>query len=289
MPPSPVLTTAAAAPSPNSAVATIAAGSSLSSRMEIEQVSTVTNSQLLPGSEAASRAVSARPLTPPAQPRPNTGTRRTFSRRPSRGPTRASRLGVAMPVVETVTTPSICSGAKPAAAIARPAASSYIRSDASRYIALRSAQPCGCSYHSSGATSRRVAISALSKTPDSRSNSDARPRKARRPISLATPCSAMWGGTAVATDRKLQVGMDRLNGESGPGSRSTLKDLSGCCSAHCNLPSCWSLPLAAPRALRIWRQMGRRRQPIRRSRSRRWRPSTAPGRSRSCPAHTLHW
>ena len=74
---------------------------------------------------------------------------------------------------------------------------------------------------------------------------------ARRPISLATPCSAMCGGTAVATDRRLQVGMDRLNGESGPGSRSTLKDLSGCCSAHCNLPSCWSLPLAAPRALRI--------------------------------------
>ena len=72
-PPSPAVITAAAAPSPNKAVATIAAGSSLSSRIEIEQVSTVTNSQLLPGSEAASRAVVARPLTPPAQPRPKTG------------------------------------------------------------------------------------------------------------------------------------------------------------------------------------------------------------------------
>ncbi len=38
-------TTAAAAPSPNIAVATTAAGSSLSRRIEIEQVSTVTNSQ----------------------------------------------------------------------------------------------------------------------------------------------------------------------------------------------------------------------------------------------------
>ena len=101
------MTTAAAAPSPNKAVATIAAGSSLSSRIEIEQVSTVTNSQLLPGSAAARRAAVARPLTPPAQPRPKIGTRRTSSRRPMRGPTRASRLGVAMPVVETVTTPSI--------------------------------------------------------------------------------------------------------------------------------------------------------------------------------------
>src|SRR5579884_1528161 len=50
---SPAVTTAAAAPSPNRAVATTAAGSSLSSRIEIEQVSTVTNSQFVPGSAAA--------------------------------------------------------------------------------------------------------------------------------------------------------------------------------------------------------------------------------------------
>ena len=43
------MTTAAAAPSPNKAVATTAAGSSLSRRIEIEQVSTVTNSQLAAG------------------------------------------------------------------------------------------------------------------------------------------------------------------------------------------------------------------------------------------------
>ena len=61
---SPVVTTAAAAPSPNKAVATIAAGSSLSSRIEIEQVSTVTNSQWLPGSAAASRAVERQAVDP---------------------------------------------------------------------------------------------------------------------------------------------------------------------------------------------------------------------------------
>ena len=81
---SPLVTTAAAAPSPNRAVATTAAGSSLSSRIEIEQVSTVTNSQLLPGSAAAIRAAIDRPLTPPAQPRPNTGTRRMSLRKPTR-------------------------------------------------------------------------------------------------------------------------------------------------------------------------------------------------------------
>ena len=46
---SPLVTTAAAAPSPNKAVATTAAGSSLSRRIEIEQVSTVTNSQIAAG------------------------------------------------------------------------------------------------------------------------------------------------------------------------------------------------------------------------------------------------
>ena len=88
----------------------------------------MTNSQLLPGSAAASRAAVASPVTPPAQPSPKTGTRRTSGRRPSRGATRASMLGVAMPVVETNTTPSMSVGARPAAAIALVAASTNIAS-----------------------------------------------------------------------------------------------------------------------------------------------------------------
>ena len=129
---SPLLTIPAAAPSPNKAVATMAAGSSLSRRIEIEQVSTVTNSQRVPGSAAASREASASPLTPPAQPRPKTGMRRTLSRKPMRPATRASRLGVAIPVVETVTTPSISSAASPAFAMAVVAASMNSCSAASR-------------------------------------------------------------------------------------------------------------------------------------------------------------
>ena len=110
MPSSPARTTAAAAPSPNKAVATIAAGSSLSRRIEIEQVSTVTNSQRVPGSAAARRAAVARPDTPPAHPSPKIGTRRTSGRSPSEARPRASRLGVAIPVVVTVTIPSISPG-----------------------------------------------------------------------------------------------------------------------------------------------------------------------------------
>ena len=129
---SPAVTTAAAAPSPNKAVATTAAGSSLSRRMEMEQVSTVTISHLLPGSAEARRAAVASPLTPPAQPRPKTGTRRISSRKPTRRAARVSRLGVAIPVVETVTTPSTWSGLRPAFSIAEVAASTNNCSEASK-------------------------------------------------------------------------------------------------------------------------------------------------------------
>ena len=88
----------------------------------------MTNSQLLAGSAAASRAAVASPVTPPAQPSPKIGTRRTSGRRPRRGATRASMLGVAMPVVETKTRPSMSPGTNPAAAIAWVAASMNIAS-----------------------------------------------------------------------------------------------------------------------------------------------------------------
>ena len=65
---------------------------------------------IVPGSADASRAAIDRPLTPPAQPRPKTGTRRTSGRKPTRWATRASRLGVAMPVVDTATIPSMSVG-----------------------------------------------------------------------------------------------------------------------------------------------------------------------------------
>ena len=67
--------TAAAAPSPNSAEEITSALVLRSLRKASEQVSTTTTSTTSPGSARASRAPSARPDTPPAQPSPNTGTR----------------------------------------------------------------------------------------------------------------------------------------------------------------------------------------------------------------------
>ena len=74
-PPSPARRIIAAAPSPNRLMATILALVSSSSRSASEHSSTATSSTLLPGRACASRAAIDRPDTPPAQPRPNTGTR----------------------------------------------------------------------------------------------------------------------------------------------------------------------------------------------------------------------
>jgi len=87
------------------------------------QISIATSSTVEPGRARARRLAMARPDTPPAQPRPNTGTRSTSERNPMRPATRASRLGVAMPVEETVTMVSTSGASQPALASARLAAS----------------------------------------------------------------------------------------------------------------------------------------------------------------------
>ena len=102
----PARRTAAAAPSPKRAEEITSAFVPRSMRHASVQSSTTTTSTTSPGSARASRAPSARPDTPPAQPRPNTGTRITVGRNPISGPTRASMLGVAIPVEDTVTTTS---------------------------------------------------------------------------------------------------------------------------------------------------------------------------------------
>ena len=61
----------------------------------------------LPGLRRAWLAARASPITPPAQPSPKIGNRLTSRRNPIRSINSASRLGVAMPVVDTVTTASI--------------------------------------------------------------------------------------------------------------------------------------------------------------------------------------
>ena len=124
------VTTAAAAPSPNSAVATIAAGSSLSSRIEIEQVSTVTNSQLRAGSDAASRAAVRKAADAAGAAEPEDRHAPDVGAKAEPRPDPRLQARVAMPVVDTVTTPSISLGRRPAAAIALVAASSNICSAA---------------------------------------------------------------------------------------------------------------------------------------------------------------
>ena len=119
----PLCTTQAAAPSPNKAVATMLAAESWSMRKAAVQISIATSSTVEPGRARARRLAMARPDTPPAQPRPNTGTRSTSARKPMRPATRASRLGVAMPVEDTVTMVSTSRPSQPALASARLAAS----------------------------------------------------------------------------------------------------------------------------------------------------------------------
>src|SRR5437764_12431902 len=59
-----------------------------------------------------------------------------------------------------------------------------------------------------GATTCRLAIAALSKTRDRRSNNALR-TKTRRSISLACCCSITCGGTAVASESKVQDFIER--------------------------------------------------------------------------------
>ena len=131
MPPS-VPRMQAAAPSPNKAVATMFAFVSSSSRKASVHSSTATSSTIEPGRASARRAAIDSPETPPAQPRPKTGTRMTSARKPMRARTRASRLGVAMPVDETVTTQSTSPAVSPALSSASPPAATNRASAPSR-------------------------------------------------------------------------------------------------------------------------------------------------------------
>ena len=161
------------------------------------------------GIGAARRAASERPLTPPAQPRPNTGTRRTSSRRPSRGPTprfqarrRDAGGGDGDDAVDLVGRQAGFFDRR-ASPPRRTALGRFQIDRVALGPAVRLFIPFG------GATRWRRAIPALSNTPDSRSNSALLPPNARRPRSLASPCSTTCGGTAVASDSRLQGCMMR--------------------------------------------------------------------------------
>ena len=171
-PPSPARRTQAAAPSPNSAVATMLAGVSVSSRNAKVQSSTTTSSTLVPGRPCANLEAMEKPLTPPAQPRPNTGTRDTSERNPISSSTRASMEGVATPVEVTVTIVSTSPAPRPAAASAFLAASTKSAVPPAMKAAVRSGHPRCWVYHSIGCTAWRVRMPLDSKTRESRSKSE---------------------------------------------------------------------------------------------------------------------
>ena len=106
----------------------------------------------MPGRAWARREAIERPEAPPAQPSPNTGTREMSERKPMRRATRASRLGVAIPVEQTVTTVSTSAGLRLALASALVAASTNSASAPSRKAAVRSGQPRCVKYQSNGLT-----------------------------------------------------------------------------------------------------------------------------------------
>ena len=107
------LTMAAAAPSPKRAVATRLLFERSWWRKVSAQSSTTSSSTRDCGLARAMDAARARPSTPPAQPRPNTGVRSTSARKSRWRITRASSPGVAMPVEQTVTMESISLASKP--------------------------------------------------------------------------------------------------------------------------------------------------------------------------------
>ena len=116
-----------------------------------------------------------------------------------------------MPVVETVTTPSISSRRQAGLFDRRRR-----RFDEQRFGRFEidgvAVMPAMRLLHTIRAGRRCGAwrSPALSNTPDSRSNRPFRPPKASRASALASDCSITCGGTAVASESKLQGCMHGL-------------------------------------------------------------------------------
>ena len=146
----------------------------------------------------------ARPFTPPAQPRPKTGTRRTSSRKPSAradarlqagGGDAGGRYGDDAVHVLRADLGSFdgCGGRFDEQALG-----------AFQIDGVPVMPAMGDTYQSCGATMWRRAMPALSNTPDRRSNRALLPPNASRARTFATSCSMTCGGTAVASESKLQ-------------------------------------------------------------------------------------
>src|ERR1700755_3107100 len=206
-PPSPARSTIAAAPSPNRLTATILALVSSSWRSASEQSSMATSSTLVPGRDCARREAIDKPEAPPAQPRPNTGTRVTSDRKPIRRATRASRLGVAIPVEQTVTTVSISLPARLALASAFSATSTKSASAPPTKASGASGQPRGSRYQSNGFTPCRLTIPVFEKMLENLSNSGKRDPNTFQAAASTSFCKKTCGGTDVARETRAALGI----------------------------------------------------------------------------------
>ena len=147
-----LVTHTAAAPSPNMADPIMSALRGVPAQNDTVQASTATISTFVPSWAAAKSRAIARPETPPAQPSPKTGMRITSSRNPISRWARASSVGVAMPVEDTVTIASTSSASQPASSRAPAAALINSCVAPSRYTELRSGQDLGVSNQDTSAT-----------------------------------------------------------------------------------------------------------------------------------------
>ena len=114
-----------------------------------------------------------------------------------------------MPVVETLTTPSMSPGVSPALAIAARAASSNKCLGGVEIERVALGPAVVRSYQSGGATRWRLSMPALSNTPARRSNKAFAAERARGRAPWPRPGEMTCGGTAVASERRLQVCMRR--------------------------------------------------------------------------------
>ena len=135
--------TTPAAPSPKRAADTNMATLGSFGRAHSVHRSTVRKRTFAPGLPCARRAARAKPATPPPQPSPKIGRRSMSGRKSSRFISRASRLGMASPVMVLTTSMSMSPSARPAPATALTDTSSRSASACRWNFSVRSSQPCG--------------------------------------------------------------------------------------------------------------------------------------------------
>ncbi len=200
------MTTTAAAPSPKSALATRFSFVFVPGTNASEHSSTTTTRTTASGLERAKSAASPSEAPPAPQPSPQTGQRRT---EPGSGRSlisRASRLGVAIPVEVTTMTCVTSSGRRPARASALRAACTFSTRAVSMNFSLRCVKFSSPTYSWSGSAKWRERTPAVSKTFSIVWSARSEPIQRSHRIFLSASCETGSPGEAVATERRMALG-----------------------------------------------------------------------------------